>query len=422
MVRPTGNARLKAARQHAGYASQQAFADALTRAATTLGLGHIEVSARQVRRWESASPPWPRADHQRLIVHVLQMPIEQLGFTPPWDMPPQGAAPATGPQPAQYGSGAALPLPKAAVAVQPDTVGADYATITVAYRRLYWSVQPAQMHPAVVEHTRLGTQLLSETTGVARRVLATALAESLLLAGRIEFFDLRQPEEADQTFVRALQAAGEADEALLGAAILAHAAFVPGWAGRREEAAERMRAARTYVRRGPASAEFLAWLDAVEAECETRCGHTREALRLIAHGEEVITAGNENTSPDWFDWFSPVRLAAFKGNTELKAGHIPQARETLTKVLKELPTDSAKQRSVVLGDLAAVEVAANNPEAACARAEEALDQLARTWYATGMDRILDVRRDLQPWADHECVRHLDDRLYGWQTTLSALKR
>ena len=34
----------------------------------------------------------------------------------------------------------------------------------------------------------------------------TALAEALLLAGRIEFFDLRQPDDADATFVRALQA------------------------------------------------------------------------------------------------------------------------------------------------------------------------------------------------------------------------
>ena len=84
MTHPIGNVRLKAARQHAGYASQQALADALTRAAPQLGLGHLQVSVRQVRRWESATPPWPRADHQRLLVHVLQLPIERLGFTPPW--------------------------------------------------------------------------------------------------------------------------------------------------------------------------------------------------------------------------------------------------------------------------------------------------------------------------------------------------
>ncbi|WP_067905693.1 hypothetical protein [Actinomadura chibensis] len=51
------------------------------------------------------------------------------------------------------GTGATLPLPKANAAVQPPTVGADFAAINGALRRLYFSVQPAQLHPAVVEHT-----------------------------------------------------------------------------------------------------------------------------------------------------------------------------------------------------------------------------------------------------------------------------
>jgi hypothetical protein len=38
-----------------------------------------------------------------------------------------------------------------------------------------------------------------------------------------------------------------------------------------------------------------------------------------------------------------------------------------------------------------------------------------------MDRILEVRKSLQPYADQECVLQLDDRLYGWQTTLSVLR-
>ncbi|MGK5551703.1 transcriptional regulator [Actinomadura kijaniata] len=301
-------------------------------------------------------------------------------------------------------------------------MGADFASINAALRRLYFSVQPAQLHPAVSEHTKLGTQLLAETAGVPRTILATALAESLLLLGRIEFFDLRQPEDADASYVRALQAAGEANDPLLGAAILAHAAFIPGWDGRREEAAERMRAARTYARRGQASAEFWAWLDAVEAECETRCGHPREALRLISHAETVLAEGSDAPSPDWFNWFSPISLASFKGDTQLKAGQPAQAKETLLGVLEAIGDTNGKQRSVILADLAAVEVAHRKPEAACAYAEQALDQLAITWYATGMDRVHEVRRALQPWADSEHVRRLDDRLYGWRTTLSALQR
>lgn len=232
----------------------------------------------------------------------------------------------------------------------------------------------------------------------------------------------REPSSACDALLPALQAAGEADDPPLGSAILAHMAFIPGWAGDRDAALERMIAARTYARRAPASVEFRAWLDAVEAECETRCGDARTALHLIGHAEDVLATGNEHPSPEWMDWFSLARLAAFKGKTQLIAGHLPQARDSLLGVLDEMPSSEDERRSVVFGDLAAVEAASGNPEQACTYAGQALDQLALTWYATGMDRVREVRRALAPHQHERCVEDLDDRLYGWSTTVSALSR
>ncbi|WP_329311725.1 transcriptional regulator [Streptomyces sp. NBC_01262] len=424
MSRPAGNTRLKNARLAAGYNSQQALADAMSAAAKQIGAAGLEIGVRQIRRWESETPPWPQADAQRVLTHLLGQSIEQLGFTPPWGSDGQ-SAPAPGRRSPIAGTMSAVGLatvPTAASTPQPASVGIDYAAVTIAHRRLYWSVAPAQLHPAIAQHARLGCHLLPDTAGACHRTVAAALAESYLLAGRIEFFDLQQPAQASETLVHALQAAGEADDPLLGAAILAHTAFIPGWAGRRDEAAERIVAARTYARRGHATPAFLAWLDAVEAECETRCGNTSTALHLIGHAEDLLTTGPDLPVPPWMDWFSPARLAAFKGNTQLRAGHIPQARETLCQVLDALPADADKQRTVVYGDLASVEAAARNPEDACAYAGQALDQLAVTWYATGMDRVRDVRRELAPWQHERCVRELDDRLYGWATTVSALQR
>lgn len=100
--------------------------------------------------------------------------------------------------------------------------------------------------------------------------------------------------------------------------------------------------------------------------------------------------------------------------------HVPQARTTLLGVLEELPADADKQRTVVLGDLGAVEAAAKQPEAAAAYAVRALEMLERHWYATGLERVRDVRRALVPWQHEEYVRNLDDRLYGWGAVVSAL--
>ncbi|MGW4919557.1 helix-turn-helix domain-containing protein [Streptomyces albidoflavus] len=400
----SGNQRLRAARIAAGYPSQQALADAL-------GVG-----VRQVRRWESDTPPWPQGDVQQALTSLLRLDLAALGFTPPGAParrePPRLAAPsATASVPAQS------PRQR-----QPATSAEDYLAVVRAHRRLYWSVAPATLHPAAVAHAALGHALLTETAGHTRALVATGLSESHLLAGRIEFFDLHEPDRASATWLRALQAAGEANDPLLGAAVLAHTAFIPGWAGDRATAMERMVAARTYARRGPASADLLAWLDAVEAECETRCGHVRTALNLIGHGEDLLARSSEHETPEWMDWFSAVRLAAFKGNVQLKAGHLPQAHETLLAALNALPAEEEKQRSVLLGDLAATEAARGRPEAACQYAVRALDQLELTWYAVGMDRVREVRRALSAHQHEQCVRDLDDRLYGWATTVSALAR
>lgn len=424
-TRTRGNTALKAARLSAGYGSQEAFALGLTQAGQQLGINNYSVTDRQVRRWESDTPPWPQDEHAKAIQHLLSMPLTELGFHPPYsdDTTTPGVTRRTVTTAAVATAVGALPLPAAtATGRQPATVAADYATITASHRRLYWTVQPAQMHPTVVEHARLGTALLTETDGHPRRVLARALAETQLMQGRIEFFDLRKPSAAADTYVRALQAAGEAQDSLLGAAILAHGAFIPGWAGDRDTMVERMGAARAWARRADAPAQMLAWLDCVEAECETRCGNPRTALNLLNHAEDVLAKGSDASPPEWMDWFAPVRLAAFKGNTQLKAGHTAQARTTLLAVLDQLPADAGKQRVVVLGDLAAVEAADRRPEAACDYAEQALEQLAATWYETGMDRVREVRRQLTPWQDEECVRRLDDRLYSWSAAVSALQR
>ncbi|MER6250305.1 transcriptional regulator [Streptomyces sp. NPDC001584] len=404
MSRPTGNARFRAARLAAGYRTQQELVDALAARGIHIGL-------RQARRYEAENPPLPQPEARQGLVDLLRQPLDELGFNVP---------PGTGPQvtPSLIAPANRGPL-RTSNAPQPATAGADFLAVTRAHRRLYWTVAPATLHPAVAAHATLGGQLLDATTGRTRQILAAALAESWLLAGRIEFFDLREPTRASDTWVRALQAAGEADDALLGSAVLAHMAFIPGWTNLREAATERMVAARTYARRAQAPGYFVAWLDAVEAECATLCGDTRTALNLLSHAETVVS-DTSTPAPEWMDWFSATRLAAFRGNTQFKAGHLPQARETLLEVLNGLTEDDDKQRTVILGDLGAVEAAAGQPEAAAGYALRALELLEVHWYATGLERVREVRRALGPWEHEQYVRDLDDRLYGWGAVVSAL--
>jgi hypothetical protein len=420
------NTRLRAARQAAGLRSQQQLADAVTRAGAQIGL-RISITERTVRRWESETPPWPHPDHQAALEHLFRRPVNELGFTPPWageQAAPQHSGRSAPAGVGSAGAGALGMFPGRALADPlPGSIAADFITITSAYRHMYWTVPPAQLHDAVATHVRLGIVLVASVPEAARRSLAAAISESSLLAGRIEFFDMQNPQEAQQSFVIALQAAQDAFDSLLGAAVLAHMAFIPAFSGdsrRVEEARDKVRAARTFARRAAAPPEMLAWLDAVEAEAETRFGDTRKALQLIRHAEEIYATEEPRPLPAWLDWFSPIRLAGFKGNTLLMDRQTGPAKETLHRALDQLPDDAAKQRSVFLGDLAAVAVCEGKPEEACRLSELALDQLARTWYATGMARVRAVRESLSQWESLPCVRTLDERLYDWNTTVSAL--
>jgi hypothetical protein len=420
-----GNTPLRSARQALGLRSQQQLAEAVTRAGNSIGL-RISITARTVRRWESQHPPWPQPDHQSALEALFQRSVTELGFTPPW----AGTSTAgvrelqsPGPLPAAGGGAHLAAFPqRPIVEMLSSSVAADFISITVTQRHMYWTMPSAQLHDAVAAHVNLGTGIISAVPEAARRALAAAISESGLLAGRIEFFDLQTPVPAQDSLVIALQAAQDANDPLLGSAVLAHMAFIPAFSGdaeRAEEARDKVRASRAFARRGPASPEMLAWLDAVEAEVETRFGDTSKALRLIRHAEDTFAHGEPYPSPPWLDWFSPIRLAGFKGNTLLVAHQLGAAKQTLQEVLDRLPEDSAKQRSVILADLAAVAVSQGNPELACGLAEQALDNLSRHWYATGMDRVRTVRQSLTPWESHSCVRRLDERLYDWSTTVNA---
>lgn len=96
------NLALKAARQAAGYPSQQALADALSRSARQLGLT-IVVSVRQVRRWESDSPPWPQEDYQRLLTTSSASPSRTWDSARPGTRPPARHPPRPqGPPPLRF--------------------------------------------------------------------------------------------------------------------------------------------------------------------------------------------------------------------------------------------------------------------------------------------------------------------------------
>ena len=176
MTRSAGNHRLKAARVASGLPSQDDLAAALTDAAVELGLRGVSIGSRQVRRWESSSPALATAAPPA-SAHARARAVDGgVGLQP---------AVATDRNRSSYRGGrCAAPTATAGRAgrrgqarVIPAAVAADMAGITVAHRHLYWTVEPSDLHPVVVEHLRLGEPLLRRADGAVRLTLARALEQ-----------------------------------------------------------------------------------------------------------------------------------------------------------------------------------------------------------------------------------------------------
>jgi hypothetical protein len=397
---------------------------------------------------------------------------------------------ATGRRHAPSGTavGTARALPGAAAGAAPGRSAAaraaggelaslnGYSVIASQHRSLYWSVPAAAMFAPVAAHTELGISLLRQAGSPALRTrLSAPVALTALLAARLAFFDLRQPRLAEGYFTVALDAAKEAADRPLAAAVLAHMAFVPAYAGRPKRARDLMAQAHRQAR-GSAGPLQTAWMYAVESEVEAKIGGGAVARDLVKRAEDELSRSNGGSAagsvtasvvgsgaqngligahhgpvpaaaaplapawggahlasaapvagvvgpgedPDWLDFFDGSRLAGFKGFSSLSAGRPGEAAVALETTLRALPPEAAKQRSVALADLSAARLAQGELDESARLLGSALAHLRVQWYGTGVERVDAVcRRLAAKGAPLRVITALDEARRGLELTRPA---
>lgn len=294
--------------------------------------------------------------------------------------------------------GMAPPVDAAAMAsdqrtrLDPRAVDA-YAEITAAHRDLYLTSSANDLLPSAIAHVRMGYRHLksaSNSSGQLARRLAAAVAESALLAARLSLFDLADVDTAMPLFQLADDAVETSGDHALAAAVAAHRAFVPGFAGNEQAARRYLTAARAHARYagGP---RLRSWLHCVDAEIAARLGHQKESLARISSAEESLMVCG--VDPDWLNFFDASRLAGFAGNALLLANKHKSAVPRLQQALDGLDPAATKQQAVVLFDLAAAQ-ATTDAELALHTAGRACDVLDGAHYATAMNRLPAVRTAL----------------------------
>ncbi|MGB3441113.1 MAG: helix-turn-helix transcriptional regulator [Actinophytocola sp.] len=281
-----------------------------------------------------------------------------------------------------------------------------FAAIATSHREMYWMTAAAELLPSVTAHVHLGTGMLKSTSDAEApqsRKLASAVAESALLASRLLFFDLAQRDAAERFFQLADDAASTSQDHALAAAVLGHRAFVPGFAGQLQPARDYLSAAHAHARYA-AGPQLRSWLHCVDAEVSARSGQSKASLTRIRSAEDaLVTAG---TDPVWLDFFDSSRLEGFAGNTLLLAGRNREAAARLQNALDNLAETATKQKAVLLFDLA-VAHAPTDAEHAVATVRQACDLIGQAPYSTALQRVPDVRAALSatPY-----VGELDERV------------
>jgi len=280
--------------------------------------------------------------------------------------------------------------------------------LALRYQQLYHSVDPASLIRPVAAHLHAVLQLLGTAPSEPLRTrLLDNYGQVALLAGRLAFFDLHDPMTARSYLNVAVEAAQEVHNGVLAAAALGHTSFLAAADKRYAAAASYLQGASRQATGAPL---LQSWLSAVEAEIQTNAGALLPALTAVERAQTLLGQSRGEPTPAWFDFYDDARLAGFAGFTYLRAGRTDDAAAALGDAATRLPNDAVKQRSVILVDLATVQVRRREVDEAARLAVEAADALAQAGYATGTQRLVAFRSQLHPWKDHPGVRLLDERL------------
>jgi tetratricopeptide (TPR) repeat protein len=152
------------------------------------------------------------------------------------------------------------------------------------------------------------------------------------------------------------------------------------------------------------------WATALEAMTHLWARQPAKSLAAMEEAEALLEHAQPDDRPTWFDYYDPSRLAGFKGLMRIRLGDPEAAHRILDQAIDALPADAAKQRACYLADQATVYANAGEVDRACQLGGGALQILTEVEYATGVQRVRDLRATLRPHRQHPAVADLTEQL------------
>lgn len=264
-------------------------------------------------------------------------------------------------------------------------------------------------------HLSVITKLLEQSQPTSTYTTLCALAgETTLLMGDI-FFNAGQNETSGQYYTMALDAAKEAHHHVLQAVVLGRMSFIPIYGRNPAEALPLLDQAQLLVK--PNTADIIpAWLWAIAGEAHANIGNRDASFKALEQAEALLKRGRtgnvsfafaEDTA---YALFSPLRMLSYKGTCYISLKRPLAAQTILRASLASLDSTHLHHKSIGLVDLGMTYVQQVEIKDACDHANQALNLIEQTRSGRVFQRVLKLRRELEPWKNMLYVNQLDEHI------------
>lgn len=387
-------AEIRRQRKALGWKAER-FCQELRAAARDLGLPEPGVDPATVSRWERGKRP-VSDDYRRLIDHAFSRTFE--------GEPLEWRSALLRRDFLRHSAGLALAGPffaidddswnrltaalQGRVRVDPATVAA-LEGVTSNLTTLFASAPPIVIRPLVDAQLNSLTQFLSNPAPEElRRRLASAAAETSIIAGWIAADGTNESASAQHAYLMAIDAAKVADDRPMAAYAIASASCLPAWRSSPEDSI-RLLLGNDDVsgfRATDATPNVRAWVGSLLAEAHIRAGHQTEAWAALDGAETMLNTPDPEPRPRLL-FFNEARLHGERGVTAVRLGLHTEAIGHLDRALTMMAEDEPKLRCRMLNHKARAIAAVGDVDGAVGIAIDSLQLAEASGSLTSRNQI-----------------------------------
>ncbi len=292
----------------------------------------------------------------------------------------------------------------------------DLETITKSYWRLRSNAASYDLLSGVLGHFQTITQIMrrSPQPEVIYEQLYSIASETAQIIGQM-LFDIHDYATAWSYYKFAINAAQGARNHDLEAVGLGRMSFLFTYSGQAQQTLPLLQEAQRLTRQSSITMIYP-WLAAIEAEVYANL-HDADACSKALDRAELITAQPTLKEDPYATGFNLSRLAGYKGVCFVHLHKTEAALAALNEALRLAHPLAIRRRSTLLTDIAMAHVQQREIEEACKLANQALAITSQTNSVSVLQRIRNLRHELEPWKHAQCVKDLDEQL---ATTLMSI--